>query len=372
MKVKSENSAEKLKDRLKDAYSGLLRTAGADLLRDSRFISLPAQLPPWMESGIELERGDHVTTLTRGKVSMAGMPPYLWFPPSFQLWFRIGEGGRIFRGTRDTHTFSADSAGKLYLGNAFPGEWADETGRLATPVELYQAAQGGLGIMALRWRCEVEPLDAIKTLVAKGDPLGLLGAEIDRLTSLRAAPAGWHYLWFLGPAEIFHQDGEKTGHIQCRTHGDVGILQREAAFALAPDTRLNWSWKVDALPSEVAENDATVHDYMSIAVEFDNGQDLTYYWSAGLEPETSYRCPLGSWNARETHLVVRSGPDGLGRWLSEERNIYDDYRKAVGGEMPAQIVRVWLIAVSLFQKREGRCEYSDIALSSGTDSLRVV
>lgn len=39
---------------------------------------------------------------------------------------------------------------------------------------------------------------------------------------------------------------------------------------------------MDLLPSEVREDTLTTHDYMSIAVEFDNGQDITCYWSAEL------------------------------------------------------------------------------------------
>jgi hypothetical protein len=106
------------------------------------------------------------------------------------------------------------------------------------------------------------------------------------------------------------------------------------------------------------------HDYLSIAVEFDNGQDITYYWSAELPVGTSYRCPIPTWTARETHMVVRSGRQGLGQWFSEERDVYKDYAEAIGGPMPARIVRVWLIAVSLFQGREGKCQYADIAFAA--------
>lgn len=356
-------------EELRKACSGLVENAG-ELLREYRFVNLPAGIPPWTESGLELENGDRVTTLARGKVYRAGAAE-IRFSPAAQLWFRIGESGQIFRGTRDTNTFEAGSAGKLYLGSHFRGKWADRTGRLATPVELYRDAAGAFAILLLRWRRGVEPLAALRALAAKGDPPGLLGAEIDRLTSFVAPPAGWNYLWSTGPAEIFRRAGGQAGHIECRTHGDGGILQKDAGFALGPRTRLKWAWKVDALPSERAENDAALHDYMSIAVEFDNGQDLTYYWSAALEPETSYRCPLRAWAGRETHVVVRSGQRGLGEWLGEERNVYLDYRGAVGGRMPTRIVRVWLIAASLFQRREGRCEFADITLDDGTDSFRV-
>jgi hypothetical protein len=33
-------------------------------------------------------------------------------------------------------------------------------------------------------------------------------------------------------------------------------------------------------------------------------------------------------------VVLRSGPQGVGTWMEEERNIYEDYRNAFGGEPP--------------------------------------
>lgn len=33
-------------------------------------------------------------------------------------------------------------------------------------------------------------------------------------------------------------------------------------------------------------------------------------------------------------IVVESGADGLNQWISEERNLYEDYKKAFGEEPP--------------------------------------
>ena len=120
-----------------------------------------------------------------------------------------------------------------------------------------------------------------------------------------------------------------------------------------------------------AENTLPTHDYVSIAVEFDDGRDLTYYWSATLPPETHYRCPLPNWDQRETHLVVRSGSRGLGAWHREQRPLQADYARAVG-DPPGHIVAVWLIAVSLFQKRSGAADFAEIWLEGGGNRLQVL
>ena len=54
------------------------------------------------------------------------------------------------------------------------------------------------------------------------------------------------------------------------------------------------------------------HDYLSVALEFDDGQDLTWYWSSALPLGFAYRCPLKHWRHRETHVVARTGAADLG------------------------------------------------------------
>ena len=71
-------------------------------------------------------------------------------------------------------------------------------------------------------------------------------------------------------------------------------------------------------------------NHLSMAVEFDDGLDLSYQWSSALPPETAYQCPFPHWSNRETHLVVRSGTRELGRWLREERRVYTDRSAAIG------------------------------------------
>ena len=214
--------------------------------------------------------------------------------------------------------------------------------------------------------------DGVEALATALPDEPAFAAERERLAAPVPVPEGWHYLWFLGPADIyapFEEDGRAC--ISARTRDDVGILQRPVDLPLAEDTRLHWRWRVSELPSKAAEDTLPTHDYLSIAVEFDDGQDITYYWSASLPAETHYTCPLPNWDQRETHLVVRSGPEGLGAWHAEERALRTDYARAVG-EPPARIVGVWLIAVSLFQKGSGAADFADIWLESGRERVQIL
>jgi hypothetical protein len=350
-------------------FAALLAQAPPRTLRDHAFFFLPANAPPWFDTGLDCRAGDHVTVFAAGRTYLSRELD-LWIHPHFQLWYRIGEKGEVFRGTRCSHTFTAPSSGRLFLAGCFPGEWATRTGDLAVPADVYNQVEGGISVLVLRWG--VDALAGLKRLSQLGDVGAFISGEIDRLEDLISTPEGWEYLWFVGPSETFTvvPHAHQRHAIVCYTHADAAILHKGVPLPFTPDTRLRWSWKMDILPSRSREDELQTHDYLSLAVEFDNGQDLTYFWSAELPPETGFRCPIPTWQGRETHVVVRSGQAGLGQWVAEERNLYADYTRWVG-EPPARIVRVWLIALSLFRRQEGQCEYGTIEFLTG-DQVTVV
>jgi hypothetical protein len=349
-------------------FAELIAKAPPGLAKCHALVSVPVDRPPWTDSGLELEAGDRVTIFGAGRAWLS-KPLDLWVGPQFQLWARIGETGPIFNGAHDSHSFVAERAGRLYLGSYFPGQWGDATGRISTDLGAYRGTPGGLAAAVVVWSGETAA--GLAELGAAGDVAGQVAAARVHLHEDASPPAGWHYLWLLGRSAIF-QPAEHEGRpaIFCRTHGDVGILQKEVSLAFEPGTRLRWAWRVDALPSQLPEDSALSHDYLSLAVELSDGRDITYTWSRSLPVGTSYWCPLPTWKDREHHVVVRSGTDGLGAWQREERDLYADVAARMGPP-PERIVRVWLIAVSLFQRREGRCAYADIELVQNGDGVQL-
>jgi hypothetical protein len=327
--------------------------------RLAHYLEVPVDRAPWLDTGIDLLEGEWLSWFANGEVVLSALLD-IRFGADFQLWARIGEDGAIFRGTRTSHSFCAPRAGRLYLASLFPGAWATPQGALLTPAEAYAGSRGSLALWLVHWRGE--PADDLRRLRALWDPAGMVGGELDRLEAPPPVPPGWQHLWALGESEIYRAG--VGGCIACRTQADAAILQRPLDLELQPGTRLAWDWRVDRLPSRLAENTLPTHDYLSIAVEFDNGIDLTYYWSARLPPGFGYWCPLPTWERREYHVVIRSGERECGQWLAESRDLHADYLHYIG-TAPARIVRVWLIAVSMFQRRGGSCDYRRIRLEQG-------
>ena len=188
------------------------------------------------------------------------------------------------------------------------------------------------------------------------------------------APEWWSYVLNVGPPEIyrFGTSTHAARTMEIDTHLNAGILARNVSLQNDADVILSWDWQVDTLPSKVNEENAETHDYLSVAVLFDNGQDLSYVWSSGLEAGTAFRCPLPDWADKETHLVIRSDLSELGQWLSEERNVKADYERYIGGEMPSAITQVWLIANTLFQGGVGTARVANISIGSDKQREKVL
>ncbi|CAA0080650.1 Uncharacterised protein [Zhongshania aliphaticivorans] len=286
----------------------------------------------WQDSEITLSPGEVLSVSATGHLFIS-RALNVSIGPKTCLWYRVDDGD-IHRLPSDTGTITSTKGGRLYFQVALPGAFGNRAGETST--ESPPPPMSG----------------TIDVEIYSGS-----GAE-----DSPELPQGWHYYWRLGEGSIYRKGGDDEPALCCDTHGDVGIIKYPIDQPLTDDMQFSWDWFVDALPSTLPEHVQPTHDYLSIAVEFENGLDLTYMWSSTLPADTIFQCPLPWWDKRETHWVLRRPEDGLSMWHHESRSIKDDYIKAIGGEVPKRIVAVWLIANSAFQSGHGKCKYRKIKL----------
>lgn len=336
-------------------------------------VHLLGNRPPWTRAGLTVQRGDQITLLGSGFVRWSARHD-AGAGPKFLLWGRVA-GGKTFNCTADTTTVTVEDSGELELC-VYRGVWADDVGNLASPLRLYEPLAGALDVTVLVWPGGIDPLAGLTALLDGHDANvkgALAQAEVDRLSNPIVHPPGWSHFRDLGRTDIFRAatvDGAPAIDLVC--DNDAGILQRAAEFPLDPLTTITWTWRMDALPSLVAEDTKWTHDYLSLAVEFDSGRDLSWFWSSCLEPvEATFACPMPGWRRRETHMPLRSGPGELGVFHRESRNVWDDHERFMG-DPPERIVAVWLIAASNSSQSLGTATFTDITLRRGDEILQVL
>jgi DUF3047 family protein len=350
-----------------DVDGAALRDLVSEVAADAELVDVPVNRPPWKSTKLEVAGGDQITWLGWGLVHLI-KPLGLAAPSRVALAVRVA-GGAVHRSPSDTLTFSADRGGPVELGSLFPaGGEVQPDGSVKTDRAPYRAQGGGLAAVVVRWGPGADPQTALETLAGR-DASSLCAAEAARLADPPQPPPGWEHHPLVPPEPIYA--ASPAGIVtDCRQSG--GIIRRPAEMPLTPTLRLRWSWRLDLLPSQLPEDTMLTHDYLSVALEFDDGQDLTWHWSSALPLGFAYRCPLDHWRHRETHVVARTGTANLGRWIEEERPILADHQAAIGGPAPARVVRAWLISLSFFQGGEGRGEFGRIELADGDRVISVL
>jgi hypothetical protein len=344
-----------------EALRGLIATVAAD----ARLVRVPVNRPPWTPTGLVVAAGDDLSWLAWGS-------PYLLWPLTVAVRPRLTLRGRVDGGVPqdaaiDTLTFNADRAGELRLASVYPGELQlDAT--IALDRIPFLAMSGTLSAVVARWARGTDPRRALESIASR-DPSGLCAAEASRLADPPAPPAGWDTHPLTGREQAFFPS---DSGITVNAAWTSAIIRHPSEMALTPSLRLRWSWRVDTLPSRLPEDTALTHDYLSVAVEFDDGRDLTWHWSCCLPPGLSYRCPFPHWRRRETHIVARTGTADLGRWIDEERLVLADQQSAIGGPAPARVVRTWLIVQTVPQASRAHGEFSRIELVDGDQKVRVL
>lgn len=140
-------------------------------------------------------------------------------------------------------------------------------------------------------------------------------------------------------------------------------LYREITVDLTETPWLRWSWKVDTILEGIDERTkagddfpARVYVVVSGGALFWRTRSLVYVWSSHQPAGTLWDNPFTG-NAR--HIAVRSGPEQLGQWLEEARNLREDWRRAFGEDLE-QIDGVAIMTDTDNSGRAASAWYGDI------------
>jgi hypothetical protein len=160
-------------------------------------------------------------------------------------------------------------------------------------------------------------------------------ADFSSSVGARRAPAGWELKEKSGKADFaVVKDGDIAAARFLSVNSSFS-LQKEVKVDLKQFPLLTWKWKVTKLPTGGDFRKSKTDDQAAqVFVGFSMSKAIVYIWDttapAGLIENTS---PVPLMTVKV--VVVRSGPAELGKWITETRNVYADYKKHFGSEPPA-------------------------------------
>ena len=153
-------------------------------------------------------------------------------------------------------------------------------------------------------------------------------------------PKGWALKVWHGKADIrlIRDENRHAKVLRMRSEKASVSIYREMKLDLKKFPVLSWKWKVTKLPAgadarNVESDDQAAGIYVVFPrfPSFLNSRLIGYVWDTSAPEGSILRSRR---NPMVHYIVVRSGMDNLGRWITEKRNVMDDYFRVFGSEAP--------------------------------------
>jgi hypothetical protein len=162
-------------------------------------------------------------------------------------------------------------------------------------------------------------------------------------------PDGWKGQNWGSPKYDFRietQGGRKV--LRAKSQDDSSTISKEAKVDVKDRPILQWSWQAVTLPKGGdARKSATDDQAAQLYVTFPRfpqairSRIISYLWDTTAPAGSTFKSEK---TGLVTYVVVRSGPAEMGKWVTESRNVLEDYKK-IYGEAPGEDVGALSISI---------------------------
>jgi Protein of unknown function (DUF3047) len=152
-------------------------------------------------------------------------------------------------------------------------------------------------------------------------------------------PPGWQKQRWGSPTydfSVVEQEGRKVLHL--KSAGDSSNISKEikGKVNLKDTPFLEWTWKVTALPQGADSRTKDTDDQAAQLYvtwprfpEAVRSRIIGYVWDTTAPAASIHKSQK---TGTVTYIVLRSGPGDLGKWVTERRNVREDFKKIYGEE----------------------------------------
>lgn len=201
--------------------------------------------------------------------------------------------------------------------------------------------------------------------IAFAEPLAVTRFETNGL-------AGWETKRFKGETDYQLVRDNGRAALKAHSRNAASGLFRRVNLEAGQYRYLRWEWKVDAPLGHVPEKTKGGDDYAARVYVIFPGfffwqtKAINYVWAGRLPKGDSFANP---YTGSAMMVVVESGREQAGMWLTEQRDIVADYRRLFGSE-PTRLGAVAVMTDTDNTGGEATAWYGDITLSTTPLALR--
>jgi hypothetical protein len=145
--------------------------------------------------------------------------------------------------------------------------------------------------------------------------------------------SGWTDQAYKGKTSYVLEDGALKAHAVKAGSGKVKKIKVD----LKKYPRLTWSWRIDHTLKREEIKEKSGDDFAArVYVIFPRGffwrmRAINYVWAAKMPKKSEVPSPYTN---NSMIIAVESGDEKAGKWVFEERNVYEDYKRIFGEEPP--------------------------------------
>ncbi len=174
----------------------------------------------------------------------------------------------------------------------------------------------------------------------------------------------WKSKSFKGTTEYTWINEDDRRYVRATSRGTASGLYYEIEIDPQQYPYLTWQWKVDSIIASGDASQKSGDDYGArIYVVFPsflfwNTRVINYIWANKLPKEKAVPNP---YTANAIMISVESGLAETGKWITETRNIYEDYKRFFGKE-PSKVGAIAIMTDTDDTGESVSADYGPIAL----------
>ncbi len=187
----------------------------------------------------------------------------------------------------------------------------------------------------------------------------LVIADFSTGVDAKGVPLGWQLNEKSGKADAAVVRDDDIAAARLRSANTSFSLQKEVRVDLKKYPVLTWKWKVTKLPVGGDFRSSSTDDQAAqLFLAFSKTKAIVYIWDTTAPKGTTGNAAAPFFMTIKA-VVVRSGKSDVGTWLTETRNVYEDYKRLFGTE-PGDVAGVRLQINSQYTGTSAESFFADV------------
>jgi hypothetical protein len=190
----------------------------------------------------------------------------------------------------------------------------------------------------------------------------LVIADFSTSVGKEGVPQGWKLSEKSGKADFAVVKDSDLNAVRFRSANTSFSLEKEVNVNVKQFPVLTWKWKVTKLPVRGDFRRSKTDDQAAqLFLAFSKTKAIVYIWDT-TAPQGTMGNAAAPFFMSIKAVVVRSGAADVGKWLTETRNVYDDYKKLFGDE-PGAVAGMRLQINSQHTETSAESYFADVVFT---------